>query len=146
MSLNTPEFIILHHSLTKDGAAANWNAIRKYHMDTLKWSAIGYHYGIERIRESLEILKGRMHEEPGAHCKQQNMNTRSLGICNIGNFDNHVPSEARWLLTLKLVKSLMKQYNIPIVNVQKHHEFAPYKSCCGLLWDMGKFRAELRQV
>ena len=137
-----PRNIIIHHSLTKDGKTVSWNAIRKYHL-SLGWRDIGYHYGIELVDDHHEILVGRMMNESGAHCKQQNMNYRSLGICCIGNFDvDHVPKK-QWQLCLKLVRSLVDVLQLPIDNIYGHNAFAHYKSCPGTNWSMDNFRREL---
>ena len=146
-----PEYIILHHSLTKDSGTVSWQAIRNYHMNALGWDDIGYHFGIEFISRNnhrakvlrtdhYEILTGRMLDKDGAHCK--GMNDKSIGICFVGNFDLDKPPFKQWMLGLKLVRSLCKIFNIPIKNVKGHRDFAD-KTCPGLSFNLGKFRDQL---
>lgn len=138
-----PSFIILHHSLTADSETVSWGAIRNYHVNTLHWSDIGYHFGVEKIGGRHEILVGRMMDEPGAHCKQQGMNRHSLGVCFIGNFDLEKPPLEMWLLGLDLVNTLMKVFAIPRDHVYGHRELVDYKSCPGWAFNLGKFRNSL---
>jgi N-acetylmuramoyl-L-alanine amidase len=161
-----PDAIVLHHSLTKDGDTVSWDAIRTFHTswkcegyivrpDQVQglinqgapverpWSDIGYHFGIERINGRYEILSGRMMTEPGAHCSQNGMNKRALGICFVGAFDEMPVPVDQLALGLRLVRSLMEIFNITLGNIYGHRELAPYKSCPGKRFDLKQFRADL---
>ena len=141
--MNNPKYLIIHHSLTKDGPTVSWEAIRKYHMETNGWSDIGYHYGVELVGSSYQVMKGRDESVVGAHCKEEGMNRNSLGICMVGNYDlAPVQSEGLLLLTT-LVKRLMLKYNIPVLNVKRHGDYAP-KSCPGSKFQWDGFLAGLR--
>lgn len=136
-----PQFIIIHHSLTKDSQTVSWDAIRRYHL-AQGWNGIGYHFGIERIGDRVEVLLGRRPDEIGAHCL--GMNTHSLGICCVGNYDQEAPPAEIWGKCLDLTRWLMALHGIAPAGVLGHRELANYKSCPGLCWDMKKFRSELK--
>ena len=137
-----PKKIILHHSLTKDNDTVSWGVIRKYHINNCKWNDIGYHFGIENLRGQTEILMGRMLNKQGAHCK--GYNSDSIGICFVGNYDVFYPLKESWNQGIKLVQSLMDIFNIDIKDVYGHREFNTYKSCPGRLFDLDKFRNDLK--
>jgi hypothetical protein len=165
-----PDAIVLHHSLTKDGACVSWPAIRKYHtsyrceghiIDPFQvpalidqgapverpWSDIGYHYGIELINDRYEILNGRMLTEPGAHCPAQGMNRRAIGICFIGDFDLAPPSRDQLAIGLSLVRSLMKVFSISLGRIYGHGEVArDGRSCPGKRFNLPQFRTDLLTV
>jgi len=130
--------IILHHSLTKDSKTVSWDAIRNYHVNTLKFNDIGYHFGIELINSRYEILMGRMLDQVGAHTKNHN---DTIGICFMGNFDIDDVPMPQWRLGIKLVRSLMSVLNISIV--KGHREYAGYKSCPGNRFNVDQFRNDL---
>lgn len=146
-----PRFIVLHHSFTADGQTVNWDAIKKYHMETNKWADIGYHFGIEAVDGKYVIMKGRPLRIRGAHCADGGMNKQSIGICMIGNFDKMTPPIAQWALAQLLISRLLWLYKIPICNVLGHRECQERagilpekrKSCPGLMVDMNKFREGL---
>jgi len=138
-----PTHIIIHHSLTKDSQTVSWDAIRRYHMKELRWRDIGYHFGIEMVGNHYEVIQGRMMDETGAHCKEDNMNRRSLGICFVGNFDEQEPPEKQWLLGIRLVRSLLVSLDMTYEQVLGHRELAPCKSCPGKRFDLDLFRSHL---
>jgi N-acetylmuramoyl-L-alanine amidase len=136
-----PTHIIIHHSLTRDSGTVSWGAIRKYHVETKGWNAIGYQLGLEMIGDHYEILMGRMLDEVGAHTI--GMNTKSIGICVVGNFDeDELPREALEIL-LELCRSLMDIFEIPVEHVKRHSDYAD-KSCPGTRFPWERFIGALR--
>ena len=133
--------IIIHHSLTKDSKTVSWNAIRRYHTEACGWSDIGYHYGIELVGDHYEIFVGRPLIRIGAHTG--GFNSRSIGICVVGNFDVVSPQRLQWDLTIQLVRDLMAVFSIPRKRIYGHTEFNPHKSCPGKSFDLNIFRANL---
>lgn len=138
-----PTHIIIHCSDTRDSGTVSWSAIRKYHMKTLGWDDIGYHFGIEKVGYRYEILVGRMMNEAGAHCRENAMNRRSLGICFIGKFDLEPPPLTMFFRGVRLVGSLQEVFGIDRQNVRGHNEFAPHKTCPGVAFHMSEFRSKL---
>ncbi len=144
-------YIIIHHSSTADGRTFSWGAIRDYHVKTLGWSAIGYHWGIERVGENIEVMMGRHPDETGAHCSQGMMNLRSFGVCLVGNFDIAPPPDDQLNIARGLVRWLMRLYNITPSNVLGHREVQAMwnlpeysrKTCPGKKFDLDRFRAGL---
>ena len=136
-----PTNIIIHHSLTKDSGTVSWGPIRKYHVNMWGWKDIGYHIGIELVGDRYEVLLGRMPNEQGAHTK--GMNTSSIGICCVGNFDTAPPTKALLDVLRRVCLYFMSVYGIPPENVYGHREYASYKTCPGKMFSMNQFRKSL---
>lgn len=147
-----PQYIIIHHSLTKDGKTKDWDAIRKYHMGHNGWTDIGYHYGVESVDGIIRIIPGRAENVQGAHVGDGGFNSKSLGVCIVGNYDLEPCPAANLGVALDLVQKLMTKYGIKPSNVIGHREAqamaglvpALRKSCPGRLFDMNDFRARLK--
>jgi len=124
---NRPSWIIVHHTaVSRAKNNEQFTAVDNYHRSK-GWGMIGYHFLIE---PSGKIKVGRAEDTPGAHCYQQLMNYRSLGVCLTGNFDIEKPTQAQWKSLRKLANSLASKYNIPETKIVGHRYFAP-KSCPG---------------
>jgi len=144
MKLFNPDTIIIHHSLTKDGSTVNWQAIRRYHMDEMRWIEIGCNYGIELIGTQYEILLGRFEGTIGAHTIGHNIH--SIGICFVGNFDEDYPDMAQWNKGVELCANIALRCAIPSANIKGHNDYAPYKSCPGKRFDMDLFRNDVSAI
>ena len=141
MSYHPWTHIVIHHSATVDGDTYSWKAIEDYHVKTLGWSDIGYHFGIEKVNNVYIPLLGRALHKSGAHCKQQEMNHRSIGLCFVGNYDTITPTdEMLTLAATRIIIPLLHQYDIPITNIHPHYKYADYKSCPGNLFPLEQLR------
>ena len=123
--------IIIHHSLvsyTKN--PSQFEAIERYHAGKGWGKGTGYNFVIEKdgLREN-----GRSLSTLGAHCYQQGMNRKSIGICLSGDFDIEEPTREQCESLLKLILELQEAHGIPDENVELHRDYATYKSCPGNL-------------
>ncbi len=133
-----PQYIIIHHSLTKDAIVADWEAIRKYHKEVNGWSDIGYHYGIERVGKGILLQVGRPESEPGAHTKEMHMNSKSLGICVVGNFDLAPPGLEVMRFLAEIARRKVAEYGIPAQAVLGHREVG---ATAGFDWRRGQYKS-----
>jgi len=137
-----PNKIIVHHSLTKDSLTVSWGAIRTWHVEHEGYDDIGYHAGVELVGNGssvyYEVLLGRMWNVPGAHTIGQN--SSSLGICFVGNWDIQEPPDELLITGARVIKMWCWLFDISIDEIYGHRDFASYKSCPGLSFDMNKLR------
>ncbi len=143
-----PEFVIVHHSATRDSGTVSWGAIRRYHTDTLGWSAIGYHAGVEMTTDpgaglTAETFMGRPWHVNGAHCRHAGMNRKGLGVCLVGNFDEVAPPPAQLERAAELVDMWCRLFSIPLDNIKGHRDYHPSKTCPGNLFDLDAFRDQV---
>lgn len=153
--MNKPKYIIIHHSLTIDNEGRSWEAIKKYHMEINKWSDIGYHKGVELIDSRVVVLTGRSDKTSGAHAKELGMNSKSIGICVVGNYDIIKPDMAHLTVLKQLCLAYMVNYDIPVERILGHREVGlmagydwrkgQYKTCPGSRFDLDAFREFLKK-
>jgi len=143
---NKPEKIIIHHSLTEDNEVLkDYNAIKRYHTKVKGWNNIGYHWVLEKVGGRYHWIPGRSEKEVGAHCKEQGMNYKSIGICVVGNFDKEIPSEEIYKLVAAKCNEIRKRYpNIGIEDIEPHSKYAAYKSCPGKNFDIRKVKEYMK--
>jgi len=124
------KYIILHHSATDyqankddidgkligrticDRAQEQWKKeFPDYKCD--------YHF---IIGHTGEVFKAQPIEQPSWHCTNYNANLVSVGICFLGNFENiEMPTE-QFNAGVKLIRTLLQQYNIPLTNILRHRD------------------------
>ena len=124
------KYIVLHHSATDYQANAEdttGEQIAKTICDRAKekWKKeypdyrCDYHF---IIGYTGKVFNGQPVDQPSWHCTNYQANLASVGICFLGNFENiEMPTE-QFNAGVTLIKSLMKQYNIPLTNVLRHRD------------------------
>lgn len=142
--------IVLHHSLTADGATVSWDAIRGFHTRPVSdgghgWREIGYHFGIELVGKTYEILHGREVWERAAAVREDRSNQYGIHICVVGNFDDAPPPEAQWRKVVELVATLAKIFKTPSNCIIGHNRHSPYKTCPGRRFDLDQLREDVAE-
>ena len=120
MPYNRPQYIVLHHSASRDHVYEDFEAIRRGHL-ARGWRDIGYHAVVETGPEGPTVRFGRMPWDPGAHCP--GCNDRSIGVCTVGNYEETPFPEGLLAPLADLVRSYMTVFRIPVANVRPHRDF-----------------------
>lgn len=127
--MNKPTVVITHHAVSLKTHTVsdvdNWHRQRWPGFVSRAGYHVGYHYVIEWDGT---VTQTRQHNEEGAHTI--GMNTSSIGVCFMGNFDLHLPSEWQMKSWYVLYQKLKKEY--PNIPTYPHRKYAN-KSCHGKL-------------
>jgi N-acetylmuramoyl-L-alanine amidase len=129
-SLSYKTSIAIHHSLTTSGSA---EAYARYHVHTLGWQGIGYHFVIEQ-----DGTIKQCHNTNVLSYHVGNSNKSSVGICLTGDFrkGKQKPTKEQEESLKKLVAAIKK--DVPsIKDVKGHNEYPGYawKNCPGDNWN-----------
>ena len=121
--------ITIHHSAETtstasggsfDESARTLRSIQRYAMEDRnpRFGDIGYHYIIDSAGR---IYEGRPLQWQGAHARGQN-NYQNLGICLLGEFSDHTPTEAALASLGLLLNNVRASYRIPSSRVFGHRD------------------------
>jgi len=124
------KYIVLHHSATdyqanKDDIGGKLIGRTICDRAQEKWKKefpaykCDYHF---IIGHTGEVFKAQPIEQPAWHCTNYQANLISIGICFLGNFENIEMPIEQFNACVTLIKSLMKQYNIPLTNILRHRD------------------------
>ena len=99
------------------------------------WAGIGYH---KVIRKDGTVEDGEALDRKGAHCRDQGMNSKSVGVCFSGHHgdDYHGERGEPWSAPqrekgIALLADLCERYGVPVRNVIGHRETGARKACPG---------------
>ncbi len=121
--------ITIHHSgfpcrdSSLRAVEAQIRAIQKNHKHKRTngegWADVGYHFFVDPAGR---IWQGRSLRYQGAHAGNHRLNRGNIGICLLGDFQDHAPSPAQMKGLEKLLRFLMRKYKIPATRIYTHRE------------------------
>jgi len=134
--MNKPEYLIIHHTGGTDSNplqdSSNYTVQQcsndhkaRFNMKSKTGLWCGYHYMIDKLGTVTQV---RFDDEEGAHAK--GYNSKSLGICLMGNFDATLPTQAQIETLKKVMKQKSDFYAIPLTKIIPHRNVAQ-KTCYG---------------
>jgi LysM repeat protein len=114
--------IVIHHSAVTVGSAKGMD---RYHREQRKMvNGLAYHFviGNGKGMQDGELYIGNRWKKQldGGHLKLEKWNKENIGICLIGNFQIHHPSQRQINSLEGLVRHLIKHCGIPASKVTTH--------------------------
>lgn len=126
--------ITVHHSASPSSQTAYDFA--RYHVNSKGWPGIGYHFVIEKdgtIHQTNDLESLSYHNGYN--------NSKAIGVCMSGNFENTPPDQRQIESLIWLVKYLKKK--VPSVfRLVGHKEYAGATACPGRYVNMNTLRAK----
>lgn len=126
------KYIIIHHSATDSGSSLGFD---KSHQARGFERGLGYDFVItngtaNKLDGQIEVSPRWIKQETGAHCKAGNMNSKAIGICLVGNFNQDRVSAKQMDSLVYLVNRLAKYYKIPKSNILGHGQVKGANTDC----------------
>ena len=141
-TLDRIEQVIIHHStgpITQTPLSIARYHVGPNHISNEGIPGIAYHYIIDR---QANVFQTQDLETISWHVSGQN--TRSIGICFIGNYDELEPTDRQMLQLLKLIRYLNRRLGRPL-EIAGHRDYAN-KSCPGDNMDVNWINAQIHLV
>jgi hypothetical protein len=141
-------YIVVHHTATATGSAATCH---KYHRRK-GWSGLGYHFvignGSLTPDGTVEVGYRWRQQLHGAHARahqgdDNKWNNYGIGICLVGDFRHHGPSDRQMDVLVELVRALRAEYAISVYKVVPHRDVKT-TLCPGEAFPWEEFQRRIR--
>ena len=120
-------YLVLHHSATTSGSVESIHREHQQRKDRYgnNWLGIGYHFVIGNGSgmpdgEIMPTFRWN-HQIHGAHSGSSLHNSKGIGICLIGNFEEAPPTKKQLTALNQLLSSLAARYQIPNSQIIGHN-------------------------
>lgn len=119
-----PWRITVHHAADSQAPTRESDAaarMRSYQQGHFKrgWADVGYHFVIDGAGR---VWEGRLLRWEGAHAGTQDLNRGNVGVCLMGNFENHDPNRRQLSSLRGLLDWLCDRYGISYTRIVGHNE------------------------
>ncbi|MFH1574601.1 MAG: peptidoglycan recognition family protein [Acidobacteriota bacterium] len=138
--------IVIHHSASQTGGA---EAFDRYHRNVRKWNELGYHFvignGTDTRDGEIEVGSRWIKQKHGAHCKtsDNHYNEHGIGICLVGNFNDHPPTQAQMTSLARLVAFLTRECGIGASRVYTHQGVTHCTECPGACFSLAALKSRV---
>lgn len=125
--------IVLHHSATEGATVEAIDAVHRQRTDSQgrPWLGIAYHFVIgngEGMPDGAVEPTFRWRQQlHGAHAGTREHNDHGIGICLVGNFDQHPPTPRQLEAARTLIARLQAEHDISPSGVLAHGELVATK-------------------
>ena len=125
------QYIIIHHSATEVGNALAFHMSHR----AKGWDSIGYDFVIDngtggKQDGQIEATPRWIKQLDGAHCKASDMNSKAIGVCLVGNFNEEPVSKKQMESLIYLVKTLKNYYKIHDNHIMGHGQVPQASTQC----------------
>ena len=144
------KYMVIHHTASDAGDVASIDAAHRKRLDNFgnPWQGIGYHFVIGNGNGmpdgAIEATFRWTRQIQGAHAGVADYNELGIGICLVGNFEQHAPTAAQMASVRSLVRTLRTAYAIPRENVVGHSQVRR-TACPGRMLSLGEARGRSLQ-
>jgi N-acetyl-anhydromuramyl-L-alanine amidase AmpD len=141
-------WIVIHHSATPTGDMAEFDKAHK----AKGWDGVGYHFvignGTGSADGQIEVTPRWPIQKHGAHAKtpDNQYNEHGIGICMVGNMDNHPPTAKQLASLEKLVAYLADTYHVKQANILGHKMTGKQTDCPGSMTNIAQIRADVARM
>jgi hypothetical protein len=127
--------VVVHHSAVPDvpeGASLTQvqhaiQGIERHHVETNKWSAIGYTFLID---QEGRVWEGRGYGQQGAHAGDAQVNQDSIGVCFLINGAVRPPTEHAWDAARDLIRDAIRRGQLAADYTLIGHRDVPRATTC----------------